>query len=100
MPVALSSENMSPTTVKLDSETKKRLQSLAKARRRTAHSLLLEAIETFLERQEEQERLKKEALAAFREYELTGLHVTQDEADQWLAKLEKGQYEAPPECHP
>lgn len=33
------------------------------------------------------------------EYQVTGLHVTVEEADAWLAKLEAGQDIEPPECH-
>ncbi|MEN8258825.1 MAG: CopG family transcriptional regulator [Thermodesulfobacteriota bacterium] len=89
-----------PTTVKIDSAMKGRLQALAKAKRRTAHSLLLEAVETFMDREEKREALREQAMQAWQEYELTGLHVTHAEADEWLAKLEKGQVEEPPQCHP
>ena len=32
-------------------------------------------------------------------YQATGLHITMEEADAWLAKLEAGQDVEPPECH-
>ena len=48
---------------------------------------------------EMRERLRQDALAAWREFELTGLHATQEEADAWLARLEAGQSAEPPLCH-
>ena len=30
---------------------------------------------------------------------MAGLHVTADEADAWLSKLEAGKKAAPPKCH-
>jgi len=41
----------------------------------------------------------QDALAAWAEYRATGLHVTAEEADAWLAKLEAGKDAAPPKCH-
>ena len=58
-----------------------------------------EAIEQYLEREERQERLRQQAYAAWEEYSATGLHVTADEADAWLARLESGEDIEPPACH-
>ncbi len=33
------------------------------------------------------------------EYRATGLHVTADEADAWLAQLEQGNDVEPSQCH-
>jgi hypothetical protein len=40
----------------------------------------------------------QDAILAWNEYQATGLHVTQDEADAWLAKLEAGHDVALPVC--
>ncbi|MDD2879453.1 MAG: hypothetical protein PHQ58_03375 [Rhodoferax sp.] len=40
----------------------------------------------------------QDAIRAWNDYQATGLHVTQDEADDWLAKLEAGHDVAPPVC--
>ena len=58
-----------------------------------------EAIEQYVEREEKRESFKQDALRAWAEYQVTGLHVTQDEADAWLAKLESGEDADAPECH-
>ena len=86
-------------SVKLDPETRIRVQRLAKAQRRTAHWIMREAIEQYVEREEARESLRQDALAAWAEYQATGQHVTEEEADAWLAELEAGQEVDPPECH-
>jgi len=87
------------TSLKLPQETKARVQRLADARRRTPHWLLREAVEQYIDREEARERLRQDALAAWKAYETTGLHVTAAEADAWLEKLEAGEDAEPPECH-
>lgn len=89
----------STTSLKLDVEIKERVQRLASARRRSPHWLMREAIEEYVEREEKREQLRHDALAAWSHYQATGLHVTSEEADAWLAKLEAGKDAAPPRCH-
>ena len=90
----------SPTTsLKLDEKTKSRLQYLADKRRRSTHWLMREAIEQYVEREEKREQFRQEALAAWAEYQATGLHVTAEEADAWLAQLEAGEDAKPPSPH-
>jgi predicted transcriptional regulator len=87
------------TSLKLEGEMKERVQRLAAARRRTAHWVIREAVEQYVEREEKREKLRQDALAAFADYQDTGLHVTAEEADAWLAKLEAGEDAQAPECH-
>jgi predicted transcriptional regulator len=88
----------STTSLKLDLDVKKRVQRLASARRRSPHWLMREAIEEYVEREEKREQFRKDALVAWDHYEATGLHVSAEEADAWLAKLEAGKNAAPPKC--
>lgn len=47
-----------------------------------------------------QEELKQTALRSWQHYQQTGLHLTGEEMDVWLAKLEAGEHDAPmPQCH-
>ncbi|MGA7110656.1 MAG: ribbon-helix-helix protein, CopG family [Terracidiphilus sp.] len=87
------------TSVKLDQSLKERVQRLASARKRTAHWILREAVEQYVGREEKREQFKQAALAAWTEYQETGLHVTGKEASTWLAKLEAGEDAEAPECH-
>jgi predicted transcriptional regulator len=89
----------STTSLKLDETTKERVQRLASARRRSAHWLMREAIEQYVEREEKREEFRRDALAAWEEYQATGLHLTGDEADEWLQRLEDGEDADAPECH-
>jgi hypothetical protein len=51
-------------------------------------------------RQEEmREQFRAAALAAWSDYQATGLHATAEEADTWLAKLEAGEDAEVPTCH-
>lgn len=87
------------TSLKLDAETKARVLRLAQTRRRSAHWLMREAIEQYVAREEKRELLRLDALAAWTEYQATGLHVTAEEADAWLARLEAGEDAEPPASH-
>ena len=89
----------STTSLKLGDDIKGRVQRLAAARRRSAHWLMREAIEQYVEREEKHEQLRQTALATWAAYQTTGLHATAEEADAWLAKLEAGEDADPPECH-
>lgn len=88
-----------PMSVKIDQETRARIEHLAESRRRTPHWMMREAIRQYLEREEKREAFRRDGVNAWNEYHATGLHVTLEEADAWLAKLESGQDAEPPECH-
>jgi len=90
---------VSTTSLKLDSAMKARVQRLAAARRRSPHWVMREAVEQYVEREEKREQLRRDALAAWADYQTTGLHLTAEEADAWLAKLEAGQRAVAPKCH-
>lgn len=87
------------TSVKLDDELKDRIQHLADARRRSAHWIMREAIAQYVEREEKREAYLRDAQNAWAEFQHTGLHITAEEADEWLAQLAAGNDVEPPECH-
>jgi predicted transcriptional regulator len=87
------------TSLKLDSELKARVLRLAEARRRSAHWIMHEAVEQYVNREEKHEQFRQEALTAWNDYQATGLHATAEEADAWLAKLGAGEVAEAPECH-
>ena len=90
---------LSTTSLKLDPAVKERVQRIASARRRTPHWIMREAVEQYVEREEKREQLRRDALAAWADYQSTGLHLPAEEADAWLAKLEAGKRVAIPKCH-
>lgn len=87
-----------PMSIKLDQETRTRIEHLAESRRRTTHWMMREAIRQYVEREEKREAFRQDGIRAWNEYRTTGLHVTQEKADAWLAKLEAGQDVEPPAC--
>jgi predicted transcriptional regulator len=90
----------SPTTsLKLDVETGERVHKIAAVRRRTPHWIMREAIGEYLDREEQLEQLRQDALSVWDHYRKTGLHASAKEADTWLAKLEAGKTAKPPKCH-
>ncbi len=52
-----------------------------------------------MDREEKRQSMREDAIKAWEAYEATGLHVTGDEADAWLAKLEAGEEVDPPAAH-
>ena len=87
------------TDIKLDAATQVRLRRLADQRRRPAERLIREALEQYLDREESRDQLRRDAFDAWTEYQATGLHVTEAEADAWLAQLEAGEDVEPPQPH-
>jgi predicted transcriptional regulator len=83
----------------LRAEIESRLLRLAEARQQPADTLMREAIEQYVEREEQRQQFRQDALAAWTEYQATGRHVTADEADSWLARLEAGEDAEPPTPH-
>jgi predicted transcriptional regulator len=88
-----------PIAVKLDPESHSRIKRLAEARNRSTHWMMREAITQYIEREEKREAFRQDGMRAWQEYQATGLHATQQEAEAWLAKLEAGEDAAPPKCH-
>lgn len=88
-----------PVSIKIDEDIKARVKRLADVRHRTSHWLMREAITQYVDREEKREAFRQDTLKAWEEYRSTGLHVTADEADAWLAQLEQGNDIEPPACH-
>lgn len=87
------------TSIKLDPTLRDRVHHLAEQRRRTPHWIMREAIAQYVEREEKRESFRQEAMQAWEDYQSTGLHVTHEEMDAYLEKLEAGEAAEPPECH-
>ena len=90
--------SLQPTTIKIDKDTKDRMKRLAEARHRSPHWLILEAIRQYVEREGSARKDRQSAVQAWEDYRATGLHVTLEEADAWLSRLEAGEDAEPPPC--
>jgi predicted transcriptional regulator len=83
--------------VKLDEETKGRLQALGEARQRSTHWLMHEAILRYLEEEEEAERRNLEADQAWERFQTTGEHHAHEEVKAWLSSWGAPEESPPPE---
>jgi predicted transcriptional regulator len=86
----------STITLKLDAETKARISRLAIARGCNEHSIMRSAIERYVTREELREQFDQDALAAWADYQATGLHVTGEEMDAWFVRVIAGETDAEP----
>lgn len=87
------------TSLKIDEKLKSRVQQLAAERRRSAHWIMLEAIEQYVEREEKREAFKQEALASWAAYQETGRHLSGEEVRAWLNTWGADDERPVPECH-
>jgi predicted transcriptional regulator len=87
------------TSVKLDEELRERVQELASLRRRSAHWIMREAIQQYVEREEASESFKQEALASWANYQETGRHLSGHEVRDWLNTWSAETDQSAPDCH-
>ena len=76
--------------VKLNDTTQQRLAALARIPDRSPHWLMCKAIETFLDREENYEREKREDMGRWERYQLTGEAIPHEKAAEWIESLAQG----------
>ena len=82
-----------------EASLRRRLSRIASSRAVGLRTIVLEALEQYLEREEERAAWIQEGDEALKHYNETGLHLTGAEVDDWLARLEEGDDADPPPCH-
>lgn len=87
------------TSIKPDNDLRNRVMAPAESRKRKPHWILCEAIREYVEKEEKQQRCWEEAMASWQDFQQSGLHLTFEEVDSWLAQLEAGNDVEPPKCH-
>ena len=88
------------TSLKLDNELKNRIQRLAEHRHRSAHSVMLEAITQYVEREERLEQFRDEMELVWDEYQATGVHAKGKDVLVWMESWFTDQEKATPRCQP
>lgn len=78
------------TTIRLPPKLRARIASLARQTGRSAHSLIVEAVERHAHHEEQMRSLVKEALAADAEIDKTGEVYRADEVHAWMTRLATG----------
>jgi predicted transcriptional regulator len=76
-----------------------RVDQFARQQKQSSEAIFRDAVSEYLDRQDQRRSFREDAIAAWTDYQRTGLHLTGDEADAWLAKLESGEIAAAPDCH-
>lgn len=76
--------------IKLEDDVRNRLKALGQKRDRTPHWIMKTAISDYLQREERYEAEKAEDMARYERYQLTGMSIPQEDAEDWLENLAKG----------
>lgn len=84
------------TTIRLPPKLRARIASLAKQTGRSAHSVILEAVERHTAYEEQMRDLVKEALAADADIERTGEVYRAEDVHAWMSRLARGEKASQP----
>lgn len=84
------------TTIRLPPELRARLQALSEQTGRSAHSLIVEAVERHADYEEQLQALVREAIAADARIEETGEVYRAEDVHAWMQRLAKGARAARP----
>jgi predicted transcriptional regulator len=84
------------TTIRLPPKLRARIQALAKQTGRSAHSVILEAVERHADYEEQMRNLVKDALESDAEIERTGEVYRAEDVHDWMDRLARGQAPARP----
>lgn len=88
-----------PMSVKIDAETRARIEHLAEARHRSTHWIMREAISQYVEREEKREIFRQDVIKAWDEYQETGMYAAAGEVDAWLESWGSDNELPPPALH-
>ena len=86
-------------TIDIDVALKNRIEQLAELRRRPTQSIIGEAIQQYVDREEARENFKNDAMASWAADQETGRHLTGEEVRAWLKTWGGGGDKAAPACH-
>lgn len=87
------------TALRLEPALKQRVEALAEAEHSTFSSVVRDALNMYLNQREAERAEIDEAMAAWRDFEETGLHVTGQEMSAWLRTWGSDKEDEAPECH-
>jgi predicted transcriptional regulator len=84
------------TTIRLPPKLRARISSLAKQTGRSAHSLIVDAVERHADYEEQMRSLIKEAIAADADIEKTGEVYRAEDVHAWMKRIAIGEGAARP----
>jgi len=86
------------TTIRLPPELRARLQALSEQTGRSAHSLIIEAVEKHADYEERLQALVREAIATEKRIEESGEVYRAEDVHAWMQRLAKGERPARPKA--
>lgn len=86
-------------SVKLDEGTVARIHQLSLAKNRSAHWIMKEAINAYVEKEEQLQQLNQDCIEAWERFQGDGLHVRADEVLTWLDTWGENDVMPAPQCH-
>lgn len=87
------------TSLDIDPKLEARIRDLAGRQKRSVDSVMVEAIEQYVARQEARVSFDEEEEASWRDFQETGLHITGEELFAWLDTWGTDHEKDPPACH-
>ena len=87
------------SSVKLDPVLSDKLASLAVLKRRAPHYLMRDAISQYVDRETMRQTAIEDAKKSWEKYQNTGRHITLDEFDAWVDRLDIDPTASIPTCH-
>ena len=87
------------TSIKLAEDLPDRVRAIAQDEQRSANWIMNEAIRQYVEQKERRKEVLAEMRAAHEDYQRTGLHLTQEEVEEWMARRARGERVPVPKLH-
>jgi predicted transcriptional regulator len=87
------------TSIKLADGLKDRFRAFAKDDERSVNWLMNQALLEYADRRERRNAYLAQLEESHREFEETGLHLTQEEVKEWMAKRAAGERAPMPKLH-
>ena len=73
-----------PMSIRIESDARERLKAIALHQKRTAHSLAAEAIDKLILEKEKEIAWNQSCIDSYDDFRKSGLHVSQQEVENWM----------------
>ena len=88
-----------PMSIRIESGARERLKVIALHQKRTAHSLAAEAINNLISEKEKEIAWNQSCVHSYDDYKKAGLHVSQQEVENWMDSWGTDVELPQPVCH-
>ena len=87
------------TSIKLAEGLKERIKAIAEDDQRSVNWVMNQVLSDYADRREKRKAYLADLRESHSEFEDTGLHLTQDEVEEWMAKRAAGERAPMPKLH-